>query len=81
MRKLGRQILICDCCGKEVVLDLDKEDEWTLEIKSKEIIHISIPDKGYGSIYDRCNIEMDVCEDCLKDWIKTFKHNPVRCLD
>lgn len=57
----------CDCCGKEFAMGKDMFIE--------EFLHIE-KEWGYFSNQDGMNLSMDVCERCLMDWIKTFRHKP-----
>lgn len=57
----------CHCCGKEFAMNGDMFME--------EFLHIE-KDWGYFSDQDGMNLSFDVCEKCLMDWIKDFKHKP-----
>ena len=56
--------IICNCCGKTI----DAEHTIGSDINSFKI-HF-----GYGSRFDMTSWEMDICDDCLEAWVKTFKH-------
>lgn len=73
MRRSSREYFQCDKCGKEVeyeVLSNNYEDEiareccWTIDLGVA----------GYGSVLDGCNVEFDLCDECLSSFIATFIH-------
>lgn len=70
--------LICDRCGKEIIID-QNDKELAMNVKNQQIVNIIIPRREYGSRYDGCVIGFDICEDCLEEWFSTFKHYPVTC--
>ena len=35
----------------------------------------------YSKIGDQTVWDFDICDDCLIEWLKTFKHNPVKFYD
>lgn len=57
----------CNCCGKEFA----RNGEMFLE----DFLHIK-KEWGYFSNQDGLDLSADVCEGCLMEWIKTFKHKP-----
>lgn len=57
----------CHCCGREFAMNGD--------MFMDEFLHIE-KEWGYFSNQDGTNLSADVCEACLMDWIKTFKHKP-----
>ena len=57
----------CNCCGKEFSM----QGELFLE----EFLHIE-KQWGYFSAQDGTNLSADVCEECLMNWMKTFKYKP-----
>lgn len=59
--------LICDCCGRESIIDDDFEAQ---EFVSLDFVG------GYQSIFgDGTHVAIDICQYCLKDklgqWLKT----------
>jgi hypothetical protein len=60
--------IVCDCCGKVNVCD---DFQVTGDITSFSVI------PGYGSMYDSETWELDICDECMVSWIKTFKHKPI----
>lgn len=65
MRKENR--IFCNCCGRE----LKKQGDMCLE----DFLHIK-KDWGYFSSKDGCSQEADVCEECLAQWMGTFRYAP-----
>lgn len=65
---MSEQKKFCYCCGKEFAVCGDMYMEEFLHIKKEW---------GYFSTQDGSNLELDVCEHCLMEWIKTFQHKPV----
>lgn len=61
--------IICNKCGKEFIRVEDNYC-WNAEIHSIQI------EFGYGSQYDLERWSFDLCEDCLTEFIKTFKYVP-----
>ena len=57
--------VVCNCCGKINVIN----NEYNMTDISP--IDISF---GYGSRFDLTTWEMDICDDCIEKWIKSFKH-------
>jgi len=56
--------VVCNCCGKKI--------EFPDGYDNTEITDITIS-FGYGSRFDLTTWEMDVCDDCIEKWVKTFK--------
>jgi len=61
---------VCNVCGKEAVIELDS---WP------HGFHAITLDGGSGDEFpgDLEVIEIIACEDCLRAWVKTFKHPDV----
>lgn len=64
-------IYVCNKCGKEEVEE-NPEQDFTVDNKIHEL-GVSF---GYGSIFDSEYWGFDLCNDCLMEFIKTFKHKP-----
>lgn len=62
--------ITCDKCGKSTVSIKDDYDF------VNDLYHNVGFSFGYGSSYDLENWSFDICEDCLVNFIKTFKHVP-----
>lgn len=60
----------CNNCGKGVNIKSDTSEEWTDDIKN---FHV---DFGYESHFDGEKWSFDLCEECLVNLIKQFKHVP-----
>lgn len=68
-KKAKEEVIRCYKCGKsDVITD---EDDFTKE----QYQHFSVS-FDYGSNYDMERWSWTVCEDCLVDIIRTFKHVP-----
>lgn len=65
------QAIICNKCGKEV--DLEKANDF-----EENLFHSFKVSFGYGSKYDLELWSFDLCEDCLLEFIDTFKIKPDR---
>lgn len=64
--------ITCNCCGKTTELDgEDYQREWKLN----EFQHLNLI-FGYGSKFDMDSWTFDLCEDCLLEYVKTFKLVP-----
>ncbi len=62
----------CNKCGKTAGLQgEDYEREWGANEFQRFSLHF-----GYGSRYDMESWGFDLCEDCLTELIRTFKHVP-----
>lgn len=60
-------IRYCNCCGKELAMKGDMFMEEFLQIEKEW---------GYFSNQDGMNMSADVCENCLMEWVKTFRYKP-----
>ena len=63
----------CNKCGNSKVLEGKDEynRQWKLEKFQSFLISF-----GYGSKFDMEDWEFDLCEKCLVDIVRTFKHAP-----
>lgn len=59
-----KNTIICNCCGKEIIIKN--------EIPTEEFLHIH-KIWGYFSSKDGREQEMDICEACMDEWISRFK--------
>lgn len=59
--------VICDKCGKEAVVEDGMAFPYMHDVK------FSV---GYGSDYDGDTIQFDLCDECLTEFMKSFKHKP-----
>ena len=69
--KVSKKIPIaitCNKCGKT-----EKITEYGFEENKYHTFNISFE---YGSMYDDQTWKFDICETCLVDFVKTFKHSP-----
>lgn len=57
----------CNCCGKLFVMSGELYQEDFLQIEKAW---------GYFSNQDGQDLTMDICEECLMEWIKTFRVQP-----
>jgi hypothetical protein len=60
--------ITCNKCGKSEKLT---GDEWQSNTFHSINLHF-----GYGSKFDMDIWKFDVCEDCLVEFVKSFKHEP-----
>ncbi|SMQ78358.1 hypothetical protein SAMN05444673_3385 [Bacillus sp. OV166] len=60
--------ITCNKCG-----ETEKITEYGFEEDKFHAFNISF---GYGSMYDEEKWKFDICERCLVDFVKTFKHSP-----
>jgi len=60
--------ITCNKCGKTVALT-----EYGLEENEFHSFNIVFP---YGSMFDEERWKFDLCETCLVDFVRTFKHSP-----
>jgi hypothetical protein len=60
--------ITCNKCGKSKKIS---EDGW--EYGEFQSFSLSF---GYGSMFDEQRWKFDICETCLTDFVKTFKHPP-----
>ena len=66
-------IFKCDKCGKEIEYTNDyKNDDIWLYFNSNECHHVELGSPGYGSKLDSCEIDFNICDDCLHDFVSTF---------
>lgn len=66
--------ITCDCCGDAWVVDDGYYDE-NINISNIKLAF------GYGSKFDQGSfgepdLDIDICDDCLELWFRTFKHKP-----
>lgn len=64
--------IACNKCGKRSELSGSKHER-ELELNLYQYFYCNF---GYGSKFDTDSWEFDLCEKCLVDFIKTFKHLP-----
>lgn len=64
--------VICDSCGEKVS---GIEDVTQCDIQTQ---YFSF---GYGSRFDNCEFEVDICDDCLEEMFIHFQNNPLDKLD
>lgn len=62
--------VICNKCGRKEKADYDGLD--TGNISNIELSF------GFGSKFDLEQWEMDICDECLEEWVSEFKHKPDR---
>ena len=60
--------ILCDKCGKEGFIDNNG-----MIFPYMHNIEFSV---GYGSDYDGDTIQFDLCDECLTEFMKSFKHKP-----
>ncbi len=60
--------ITCNKCGRT-----DQLTEYGLEDELYHSFNISF---SYGSMYDEEKWKFDLCETCLVEFVKTFKHAP-----
>lgn len=65
--------IICNKCGKEV--DLENADDF-----EENLFHPFKVSFGYGSKFDLETWYFDLCEDCLLEFVETFKIKPDKCV-
>lgn len=61
----------CDKCGKTLDYDFSKY-EYLLYLN--QFHHINLGRAGYGSKLDGCDLVFNLCDDCLYDFIMTFRN-------
>jgi hypothetical protein len=77
MRTTTNVKVICDKCGKEITYDPNWEKTQNFEdmVKQNQTWHIDLGVGGYGSVMDTLNIQFDLCDSCLAEFIDSFKNN------
>lgn len=60
--------ITCNKCGKSTNISDDGWEQGRFQSFSLSF--------GYGSIYDEETWKFDICESCLGEFVKTFKHAP-----
>ncbi|GIN22535.1 hypothetical protein [Siminovitchia fordii] len=63
-------IKTCNKCGKKKNVNHEKNEEWRDDFKEFYL------DFGYESSFDGESWNFDLCEECLINFIKQFKHVP-----
>ena len=61
--------IICNKCGKSFKPKNKQDFFW------RDIVQSFAIEYQYGSEYDMEIWQFDICEDCLKDFIDSFKYN------
>lgn len=69
MIQVSQTTFICDRCGKEISYPTD---EYNYEADGCWSIHLGRA--GYGSSFDGSDVNFDICDDCLYEFVNTFKH-------
>jgi hypothetical protein len=73
MQRVSKVYFQCDKCGKEEEYEatssrrddvVTKEGCWSIDLGRA----------GYGSRLDCCDVKFDLCDDCLCEFIETFKY-------
>jgi protein-arginine kinase activator protein McsA len=60
--------IVCNKCGKTYNLNEECLEEWQADFMKNFKVSF-----GYGSIRDGQQIEFDICEECLFEFVETFK--------
>ena len=64
--------ITCNKCGNSAVL-VGTEVEREIESNAFQTIHLNF---NYGSKFDLEHWRFELCEDCLDEFVKSFKHPP-----
>lgn len=62
---------VCSKCGKTESYGSEDEDAW---LKDEGWHKISLGRMGYGSSLDGSDVNFELCDECLCDYISTFAH-------
>lgn len=65
---MKKQFFTCNKCGKEELIssnDYAGLARWH---------HFDAGVAGYGSVLDSCNIQFDLCDECLNEMVNSFLH-------
>lgn len=65
------EIHTCAKCGKQESWGINEDVYGYLR---EGWHHINLGRMGYGSSLDGCDVEFELCDQCLNDVIETFKH-------
>lgn len=71
----GIETIVCNKCGKNIQLDEwvateGSEEPFFTDYQSFELLF------GYGSKYDGLKMKFDLCDNCVSEFIETFKIKP-----
>jgi len=75
MRKITKQNFICDKCGKELEYTTENEYDKGFDFAYNECwsFRPNHHRAGYGSRFDGSEIILDLCDNCLYEFVDTFK--------
>lgn len=73
MKTVSKVHFQCDKCGKEFGYD-PQSVTYHDYILQQKCWTIDLGKAGYGSSLDGCDIKFDLCDDCLYEFVSTFRH-------
>jgi hypothetical protein len=77
MKRVVKQIFICDKCLNEITYTTKDQYDSNFEFSANECWEIKLGRAGYGSKFDGSEVDFDVCDDCLHEWVSSFKNSEV----
>lgn len=77
MKRVAKTVFTCDKCGKETEYTTKDEYSVDFDFAANECWEIRLGRAGYGSGLDGCDVNFDLCDDCLIEFVNTFKHKNV----
>lgn len=72
MKRVAKTIFICDKCAKEIEYTTKDECSDDFDFAANECWEIRLGRAGYGSRLDGSEVNFDLCDDCLVDFVNTF---------
>jgi hypothetical protein len=73
--KIVERSRICNCCGKEFIFDLDNP-QFTHDIE-ETVMQFKLEFGYFSNGKDMTSWTFDLCEQCIEDFVKTFKIAPL----
>lgn len=73
MRRFQKEYFQCDKCGEEFEYEVTG-DGYADKYNKDGYWSIDLGRPGYGSSFDGCDLQFDICDKCLREFIETFKY-------
>jgi hypothetical protein len=77
MKKIAKTVFTCDKCLKEITYTTKDQYRKDFEFSANECWEIKLGRAGYGSKFDGSEVNFDVCDDCLHEFVNSFKNSAV----
>ena len=72
MKRVSKTIFTCDKCAKEIEYSTRDEYDDNFDFKANECWEIRLGRAGYGSSFDGSEVNFDLCDSCLYEFVNSF---------